>query len=54
VLAGQITVTPQQWESVGVADALSLAQAYGLERALAEAGPRLTDLSAELARRVSS
>jgi glycerate 2-kinase len=54
VLAGQITVTPQQWESVGVTDALSLAQAYGLERALGEAGPGLTDLSAELARRVSS
>jgi glycerate 2-kinase len=54
VLAGQITVTPQQWESAGVTDALSLAQAYGLEQALGEAGPGLTDLSAELARRVSS
>lgn len=54
VLAGRITVTPEQWESVGVTEALSLVQAYGLEKALAQAGPGLTGLAMELARRDDS
>jgi glycerate kinase len=49
VLAGRITVEPSQWQAVGVTDALSLVDAYGAERALADAGPALTDLAASLA-----
>jgi glycerate 2-kinase len=52
VLAGRITVTPAEWESAGVTDALSLVDAYGSERALGDAGPALTDLAAQLAGRV--
>lgn len=51
VLAGRITVTPDQWESAGVSEALSLVEAYGADRALGEAGSALRDLAAVLARR---
>jgi len=49
VLAGRITISAAQWKAAGVTDALSLSETYGVERALGEAGPALTDLAASLA-----
>jgi len=49
VLAGRITISAAQWKAAGVTDALSLSETYGVERALGEAGPALTDLAAVLA-----
>jgi glycerate kinase len=54
VLAGRITVGPDLWESVGVTDALSLVDAYGVDRALGDPGPALTDLASAFARELDA
>jgi glycerate kinase len=50
VLAGRITVSARQWEAAGITDALSLVDAYGVDRALGDPGPALSDLASVLAR----
>lgn len=54
VLAGRITVERSDWEAAGVTEALSLVDAVGAERALADAGPALTELAASLAARYAA
>jgi len=50
VLAGRVTADPQAWRAAGVTRASSLVEAFGLERALADAGGGLRELAARLAK----
>jgi glycerate kinase len=50
VLAGRVTADPQAWRAAGVTRASSLVEAFGLERAMADAGGGLRELAARLAK----
>jgi len=54
VLAGRVTADPAAWRAAGVTRAESLVEAFGLERAMADASGGLRELAARLARDISS
>ncbi|NUT35887.1 MAG: glycerate kinase [Hamadaea sp.] len=49
VTAGRVTAEPEAWRAAGVTQAASLVEAFGLERALGDAGGCLRELAAQLA-----
>jgi glycerate kinase len=50
VLAGRVTAERAAWQAAGVTRTASLTEAYGLERALGDAGGSLRDMAAAIAK----